>query len=89
MVNLFHINNNKLSYFKKIKIFYQPNMKFLNVDIIIICLPTPLKNNLAIFSFLEKAFHEIKIINKNQVIILESIFILVLQEIYQIRSKEI
>ena len=27
------INNNKLSYFKKIKIFYQLNMKFLKMQI--------------------------------------------------------
>ena len=68
------INNNKLSYFKKNQNILSTKYEILkNVDIIIICLPTPLKNNLPDLSFLEKAFHEIKkIINKNQVIILES-----------------
>ena len=68
------INNNELSYFKKNQNILSTKYEILkNVDIIIICLPTPLKNNLPDLSFLEKAFHEIKkIINKNQVIILES-----------------
>ena len=42
------INNNKLSYFKKNQNILSTKYEILkNADIIIICLPTPLKNNLS------------------------------------------
>lgn len=68
------IKNNKLNYFKKNKHVISTNYEILKkADIIIICLPTPLKNNLPDLSFLEKAFFQIKkILKKKHVIILES-----------------
>ena len=68
------IKNNKLNYFKKNKHVISTNYEILKTaDIIIICLPTPLKNNLPDLSFLEKAFSQIKkILKKKHVIILES-----------------
>ena len=68
------IKNSDLKYFKKNKFRFSDNYEILKKsDVIIICLPTPLKNNKPDLSYLIKSFKKISnILSKNKVVILES-----------------
>lgn len=68
------IKNSDLKYFKKNKFHFSDNYEILKKsDVIIICLPTPLKNNKPDLSYLIKSFKQISnILSKNKVVILES-----------------
>ena len=69
------LTNKDLNYFKqsKKKLFFNIN-ELENMDVIFVCLPTPLKKNKSPdMSYLEKFFSNIQFINKkNKIIILES-----------------
>ena len=59
------IKNKKLDYFKNNSLRISSSYNILkNLDVIIVCLPTPLKNNKPDLSYLKRSFLEIKKILK-------------------------
>ena len=68
------IKDNELKYFKSNNSKISKNYDIIkDCQVVIVCLPTPLRNNKPDMSYLEKSYKTIsKVLKKNQIIILES-----------------